>query len=440
MIPTLDNLMCITADTLINLSYCRPVHQLLSHLNPFSQQLYSDYLHYQSAHPGTTEYGPSTPTPYHYGPSSPHTAFYGPSSPVPPHYGPSSPIPHHYGPSSPNPPHYGHSTPGPLYFSDITNTHHKGQPIVHVKHSGSAEAPTTPTPYKYKIITEDKAEPKTDEIELTPPSKGYLPPPPSKAYNSPLKNPVPKPIAPQPKAYLPPPPKDQSIGHNPTIKNLKEVHTLPPLKKLSPKPIFEAPHQPKPFIGPQLPPHLSHHPKPTASQYSASPESRKEVKYSNKDKLEEALKKFNAKPNIDREVRFEDETVVEVINNKVVNEKAFEDLTITSTTSAPKTTTTTRSTTTRSTTSTEKLADLKIEDFIPESELQGQKVINLAAGETNDNFLFGPQTRPKPRSTTASTLTFSSSKPLADNVNDIVLGMNLFNVKNLEMLQAKFLR
>ena len=357
------------------------------------------------------------------------------------------------------------------------------QPEVIIKHQGSGSQKVktrgsgpTNTPYKYKIITEeDKEEDKeieTEEIDrkLSAPSKAYLPPAPVPTYLPPSARveppsagylpPSPQLSAPH-RSYLPPEPSGASPPHSPTLANLNEVHTLPSLDKLQhhksahvifpptenvkPQPIFEpSQHQPKAFIGPQLP---SAQPKNSQYSVSVSEERIKPYEYSNKGKLQEALKKFNAKPNIDRESSSanssDDVELVPQLDEKLKNDPKLSDLKITSTSSAviesstTTTSTTQAPTTTTTTASTTILSKLKLDAFLPQLDTNEEIVLDGRDG-AKDDFVFGPQTRPtsstgtpsspSPRlvSSTVNSLLFTTARPDIspnDPVNDIVLGL-----------------
>ena len=193
---------------------------------------------------------------------------------------------------------------------------------------------------------------------------------------------------------------------------------------------------------------------PKNSQYSVTvSEGRKKAfEYSNKDKLQEALKKFNAKPNIDREGSLNDASEdVEIVSKVQDKGNKLEELKITSTfvpqiVESSETTTKATSelptpTTTVSSSTTGKIGpNLKLDSFLDPLETSEEIVLDGRDG-SNDNFLFGPQTRPPPASSssqtprptasprpvtsTRSSLVFSTAKPDLgpdDPVNDIVLG------------------
>ena len=184
--------------------------------------------------------------------------------------------------------------------------------------------------------------------------------------------------------------------------------------------------------------------------------------YSNKDKLREALKQFNARPNIDRESsldnevetvpgRFSDNSDPELeqlalVSTPATNIKTEVNLststaaastsTTTTTTkkSLPVVFTTTTSTTTESFSSTTTPASptpkLIVDKFLPqEDKHEDDEDTVVESDRTNDNFLFGPQPRPIPSTTSTNTvrksLVFTTANPnsaVDQSINDIVLG------------------
>ena len=318
--------------------------------------------------------------------------------------------------------------------------------------------------------------------------KAYIPPVPELKHHPKSSYLPPSPDLTVPhKSYLPPPePKPKSIQyhskiHSPTIANLNEVHTLPSLEKIKhhaphpikhvsfppssdelpeAQPIFEPKHyQPKAFIGPQLPPQQSipQPPPPPKAQYSIEGN---HLEYSNKDKLQEALKNFNARPNIDREASLSETLLsnedIEVLSIESDAEKSERLLASTIglqiTTAKPNVEVTTAGTigTTRINTNVERLSTtprriisssttpvpitqsssvspsstlspIRIDEFLP--EVQQEEVIILDGRDSNDNILFGPKNTKKPESTSKGSLIFSTPKPsVEDSVKDLVLG------------------
>ena len=178
--------------------------------------------------------------------------------------------------------------------------------------------------------------------------------------------------------------------------------------------------------------------------------------YSNKDKLREALKQFNARPNIDRESsldnevetvpgRFSDNSDPELEQLALVSTPATNiktEVNLSTSTAAASTSTTTTTTkkslpvvfTTTTSTTTESFSSTTTPTSptpkLPqEDKLKNDEDTVVESDRTNDNFLFGPQPRPIPSTTSTNpvrkSLVFTTANPnsaVDQSINDIVLG------------------